>query len=38
MKNTDYFDSGNRRFADFLTVFNQEVGKEKVLNSQHRLF
>lgn len=34
----DCFASQEKRFANFLTKFNQEVGKEKTLNSQHRLF
>jgi site-specific DNA-methyltransferase (adenine-specific) len=35
---TDYFNEGCKRFEDFKIVFNQEVGKEKVLNGQSRLF
>jgi site-specific DNA-methyltransferase (adenine-specific) len=34
----EYFEKGNKRFNDFLTVYEQEVGKEKVLNGQARLF
>jgi len=34
----DYFNEGCKRFEDFKIVFNQEVGKEKVLNGQSRLF
>jgi site-specific DNA-methyltransferase (adenine-specific) len=34
----EYFEQGNKRFNDFLTVYEQEVGKEKVLNGQARLF
>jgi len=34
----EYFEQGNKRFSDFLTVYEQEVGKEKVLNGQARLF
>jgi site-specific DNA-methyltransferase (adenine-specific) len=34
----EYFEQGNKRFADFLTVYEQEVGKEKILNNQARLF
>jgi site-specific DNA-methyltransferase (adenine-specific) len=34
----DYFEQGNQRFNDFLTVYNQEVGKEKSLKGQARLF
>jgi modification methylase len=33
-----YFEQGNKRFNDFLTVYEQEVGKEKILNNQTRLF
>jgi site-specific DNA-methyltransferase (adenine-specific) len=34
----EYFEQGNKRFNDFLTVYEQEVGKEKILNGQSRLF
>lgn len=34
----EYFEQGNKRFSDFLTVYEQEVGKEKILNNQTRLF
>jgi site-specific DNA-methyltransferase (adenine-specific) len=34
----EYFEQGNKRFNDFLTVYEQEVGKEKILNNQTRLF
>jgi site-specific DNA-methyltransferase (adenine-specific) len=34
----EYFEQGNKRFKDFLTVYEQEVGKEKILNNQTRLF
>jgi DNA modification methylase len=34
----EYFDKGNKRFEDFKIVFEQEVGKEKILNGQARLF
>jgi site-specific DNA-methyltransferase (adenine-specific) len=34
----EYFDQGNKRFEDFKIVFEQEVGKEKILNGQARLF
>jgi site-specific DNA-methyltransferase (adenine-specific) len=34
----EYFEQGNKRFNDFITVYEQEVGKEKILNNQTRLF
>jgi site-specific DNA-methyltransferase (adenine-specific) len=34
----EYFEQGNKRFNDFITVYEQEVGKEKILNGQSRLF
>jgi site-specific DNA-methyltransferase (adenine-specific) len=34
----EYFEQGNKRFSEFLTVYEQEVGKEKILNNQTRLF
>jgi site-specific DNA-methyltransferase (adenine-specific) len=34
----EYFEQGNKRFNDFLMVYEQEVGKEKILNNQTRLF
>lgn len=34
----EYFEQGNKRFEDFKIQFEQEIGKEKVLNNQHRLF
>jgi len=34
----EYFEQGNKRFSEFLTVYEQEVGKEKILNGQSRLF
>jgi len=34
----EYFRSGNKRFLDFVTQYEQEVGVEKILNNQHRLF
>ena len=35
---TDYFQQGCQRFEDFKIQFNQEVGVEKVLKGQARLF
>jgi site-specific DNA-methyltransferase (adenine-specific) len=34
----DYFKQGCSRFADFVTAYEQEIGEEKTLKSQHRLF
>ena len=34
----EYFEQGNKRFEDFKIQFEQEIGVEKVLNNQHRLF
>ncbi len=36
--NPDYFRDGNQRFEDFKMQFEQEVGVEKVLKGQARLF
>jgi site-specific DNA-methyltransferase (adenine-specific) len=35
---TDYFNQGNQRFEEFKIQFEQEIGTEKVLKQQHRLF
>ena len=34
----DYFRDGNQRFEDFKMQFEQEIGVEKVLKGQARLF
>ena len=34
----EYFEQGCQRFDDFKIQFNQEIGVEKVLKNQHRLF
>jgi site-specific DNA-methyltransferase (adenine-specific) len=34
----EYFEQGNQRFEEFKIQFDQEIGTEKVLKNQHRLF
>lgn len=34
----EYFEEGNQRFEEFKIQFEQEIGVEKVLKNQHRLF
>jgi site-specific DNA-methyltransferase (adenine-specific) len=34
----EYFEQGNQRFEEFKIQFEQEIGTEKVLKNQHRLF
>jgi site-specific DNA-methyltransferase (adenine-specific) len=34
----EYFEQGNQRFEEFKIEFDQEIGTEKILKNQHRLF
>jgi site-specific DNA-methyltransferase (adenine-specific) len=34
----EYFEQGNQRFEEFKIEFEQEIGTEKILKNQHRLF
>jgi site-specific DNA-methyltransferase (adenine-specific) len=34
----EYFEQGNQRFEEFKIQFEQEIGTEKILKNQHRLF
>jgi site-specific DNA-methyltransferase (adenine-specific) len=34
----EYFEQGNQRFEEFKIQFEQEIGVEKILKNQHRLF